>query len=370
MLLARCIPTAAALLALAAAAWAGTTVEATGEAAIVQDDVPSARLEAIARARWQAVEKVVGVEIKSSSFVNNFVLLDDAVIKRANGVITQSQLLSEARSGELYNVRLRATVEPAPARSALSAIARNRAIAVFLPTRFPDASLRDSHALAEAIISRLTRDGYEVVDLADRKAGISHKELEAAIQRDDYASMRSVLYRFLTNVLLVGTVEFVHTGKRGDDSGFGRLAFEIVTAHVTYRVVGGDDAGLRKILASGHETDKGGGSSVTQATQRAMEELAKSASVKITDEIRRNVRGSGRVRVAVEGVTSLGSDQAVRETLQAIAWVGGVEGVRLGEYLVEYPERPLYLAASLDHKPGFRVTDFTPSSVSARYQAP
>ncbi len=361
------LATLATVVALAAPARGGlTTVETTGEAAILHDDVPSARLEAIARARWQAVEQVAGVEVRSSSFVNNFVLLDDAIIKRANGVITDSQVISGSPDGDIYKVRVRATVGPAPAREAMAQIARNRAIAVYLPARFPNGSVRDSHALTEQLIRRLTHDGYEVVDLADRKWGVSAKQLDEALQRDDYTSMRSVLYRYLTNVVLVGTVEFVlgtHT------------PFEIVTARVDYRLVGGDENGLRRVLASGHESGKGGGTNPTQALQRAIEELAKpdrdSAASKIFDDIQRNVKArAGRVRIAVDGVDSLGADQNVREALRAVAWVASVESSHMGEYVVEYPERPLYLAASLDHKRGFRVKDFTPSSVSMRYEAP
>jgi len=38
-------------------------IQAEGEAAIVNHDVPSAKLEAIARAKWSAIEQTVGVEV-------------------------------------------------------------------------------------------------------------------------------------------------------------------------------------------------------------------------------------------------------------------------------------------------------------------
>ncbi len=359
---------------VARAAGEATTLETTGEAAVVLDDVPSARLEAIARARWEAVERVAGVEIKSSTFIDNFALLDDAIIKRANGVITQSAVLSEGRTGDVFTARIRSTVAPAPARSVLSAMARNRAIAVYLPARFPDHSMRDSHALAETLISRLTRDGYDVIDLADHEFGVSPQQLDAALARDDFTSMRSVLYRYLTNVVLVGTVGLVHSAKRGDNDSLGRLQFDIVTARVDYRLVGGDDTGLRRILSSGHESAKGTGAGATSAAEHALERLASqdpdSAATVMLEEIRRTVKAkTGRVRVSIDGVSSLGADQSVRETLQAIAWVTRIESERMGEYVVDYPEQSLYLAASLGHKPGFYVKDFTPSSITARFQA-
>ena len=91
------------LLAFAVpAVQAATVVESTGESAITGDDVPTARLEAIARARWDAVERVAGVETKSSSFVNDYVLLDESVIQRTSGVITESTVLAESRHGDTY----------------------------------------------------------------------------------------------------------------------------------------------------------------------------------------------------------------------------------------------------------------------------
>ena len=40
-------------------------VNTEGEAAIVNKDIPSARLESIARAKWSAIEQVVGVNVKA-----------------------------------------------------------------------------------------------------------------------------------------------------------------------------------------------------------------------------------------------------------------------------------------------------------------
>ena len=62
-------------------------VNAEGEAAIVNNDIPSAKLESIARAKWSAIELVVGVNVMSGSFVQNFVLFDDVINTQAGGVV-------------------------------------------------------------------------------------------------------------------------------------------------------------------------------------------------------------------------------------------------------------------------------------------
>ncbi|MCX7635025.1 MAG: hypothetical protein N2Z74_04690, partial [Syntrophales bacterium] len=50
-------------------------VDAEGEAIINNNDLPSARLEAVARAKWQAIEKTVGVDVQAGSLVSNFTLV-------------------------------------------------------------------------------------------------------------------------------------------------------------------------------------------------------------------------------------------------------------------------------------------------------
>ena len=352
-----------------ASADAGTVVEMTGEAAITGDDVPSARLEAIARARWEAVSKVAGVETKSSSFVSDYVLLDESVIQRTSGVITESSVLSESRSDDIYTVRIRATVGEDPARKAMNQVASNLAIAVYLPAITPDGAIRDSQVLTQQLIRRLLKAGFEVVDVADRKLGVTYGQLDSALRDNDFTAMREVLYRYLANVVLVGTVEFSHTGRRGDRDSMGALPFDVVTAELNYRIVSGDGQGLRTILASGHLTEKGSGNGVGLATQDALRELTKSAVPAIVADVQRNVRAKTRlVRVRMDGVRSMTDDGVVRETLRGIAWVARVESERMGEYVVEYPERTLYLAAGINSKTGFRVADFSEMSVLARYE--
>lgn len=346
------------------------TIESVGEASIVHDDVPSARLEAISRARWEAVEKAAGVEVASASFVSNFTLLDDAVIKRAAGVISDSTVLSEKRNGDIYVVRVRATVSPAPARATLAKIARKNAIAVYVPARFADGTTRDNNALSAALVKRLRDEQYDVVDVADPTSHVPLRALQAAVQRGDDAELRALLYRYMSNVLLVGVVEFDRAAKPGDGAGYTRVDFDVARARLNYRLVAGEDGELRHVLMSGTEADKGGGSSPAIAIERALEELADSASTKILESIRRYVvANTQRVRLRVEGVSSMGTDQAVREILRQIAFVSEVESVQIGDYVVGYPERSLYLAASLGQR-GLRVTEFTASSIAARYELP
>jgi hypothetical protein len=357
------------LLLTAGFSVAGTVVETDGEAAITADDVPSARLEAIARARWDAVERVAGVETQASSFVSNYVLLDDSIIQRTAGVISQFTVLSESRKNDIYTVRIRATVGADPARKALNQVASNRAIAVYLPMILPDGSVRESHEVSGKLIRRLIKDGYEVVDVADRGFAVTDAQVRSALTSGDYSSLNALLYKFRTNVLLVGTLDFEQIGRKGQRDPTGTLTFDMVSAALNYRVVSGDGERLRTVLASGHLTEKGSGQSIERAIANALTEFATHQLPQVIEDVQRNVRAKTRlVRVRIEGVGSMADDALVRDTLRGIAWVARVEAERLGEYVVEYPERTLYLAAGLNSKTGFRVADFSESAVLARYE--
>ena len=110
-------------------------VDAEGEAVIVNNDVPSAKAEAIARAKWSAIEQAVGVEVKAQSVVQNMTLVDDAISKQIRGVISNfKELAKETRKDTIW-VRINACVEPLKARDAVSSLALNNSIAVFIPAK-------------------------------------------------------------------------------------------------------------------------------------------------------------------------------------------------------------------------------------------
>ncbi|MCX7769702.1 MAG: hypothetical protein N2202_01310, partial [Proteobacteria bacterium] len=73
-----------------------------GEAVINKNDTFSAKAEAIARAKWNAIENIVGVEVKAQSVVQNMVLVDEAVSKEIKGVIESYKVLGEEIRNDVY----------------------------------------------------------------------------------------------------------------------------------------------------------------------------------------------------------------------------------------------------------------------------
>ena len=103
---------------------------AAGEAVIVNNDKPSARLEAVARAKWTAIEQVVGAEVKAGSFVQNFTLVEDVIKTKAGGMVKSYKAIDENVADDVLTVRINACVEPSQAREAVSQLGLNSSIAL------------------------------------------------------------------------------------------------------------------------------------------------------------------------------------------------------------------------------------------------
>lgn len=70
-------------------------VQTEGEAAIVAGDIPSAKTEAVARAKWNAIEQTVGTEVKAGSIIQDFTLVDEIIKTQVGGVVKSYKVLSQ-----------------------------------------------------------------------------------------------------------------------------------------------------------------------------------------------------------------------------------------------------------------------------------
>ena len=375
---------AACLLALSlvppVAARAATCLDSEGEAAIVNNDVPSARTEAIARAKWSAIEQAVGVEVKAQSVVQNMTLVDDAVSRKIKGIVSGFKVLSQENRGSTVAVRINACVEPARAQDALSELSLNSSVAVFLPARKPqtvservrssgryeerEAEKRDvqeeTNVLSETVIGKLAEQGYTVVDVAPTQAADAAR-IEQALKGGNYMTVRTIMYKFLSNLLLIGKVDYTVSTRKGEDVGYGiSMPFNNVTVRLTYRLVARGPGGRNLILAAGTDEARGMVGSVEDAAARGLKALADKFSPKMLDKIASYLKGVARkVNVTVAGVTDMNDNFAVKEALTNIAWVTDVEDKGLGEFVVSYPENPVYLANSIAQKGYFRIDSFS-----------
>lgn len=368
-------------------------VDSDGEAVILNNDVPSAKTEAVARAKWAAVEQVVGVEVKAQSVVQNMALVDDAVSKQVRGYISSSKVLKEDNRKDTIWVKVNACVEPTKAKDAVASLALNNSVAVFIPARKPkvvseteethrtrygkserhELSTKDEYdetnILSETLIGKLTDTGYTVADIAPTHA-VDAQEIEAAIKSGNFLTLRSLMYKFMSNILLIGKIDYTVSTKKGQDVGFGiSMPFNNVTVRLTYRIVTRDSSGKMVILTAGTEEGKGLAGSVEDATAEGHKALSEKFIPIVFDKLSQYIKGvTKRVKVNIDGVTDINTNLEVKDAVQNIAWVTNVEEKGLGEYIVSYPENTIYLANSISQKPNMQILNFSQNSISATYK--
>ncbi len=349
-------------------------VQSEGEAAIVSGDIPSAKTEAVARAKWAAIEQTVGTEVKAGSIVQDFTLVDEIIKTQVGGVVKSYKVLSQDNRADTILVRINACVEPQKAQEAVSALSLNNAVAVFIPARKPAARESDvyeeTNILSETLIGNLTDHGYRVVDVAPTQAADA-AEIEKAMKSGSTLTVRSLMYKFLSNVIIIGKIDYVISTKKGEDIGYGlSMPFNNVTVRITYRIVARNSkTGNTEILTAGSDQARGTAGSVEDAAAKGMESLAVKLSPVILDKIASFIKGSvKKVAIRVNGVSDLDANQDIKGMLQQIVWVTEVEEKRMGEFVVGYPENSLYLANSLRQKGRFTIIDFTPYALTLEWK--
>lgn len=355
-------------------------IDSEGEAVIVNNDTPSAKTEAIARAKWSAIEEAVGVEVKAQSVVQNMAMVDDAVSKQIRGVVSSHKVLREENRKDIFWVKINACIEPAKAQDALMSLALNNSIAVFIPARKPKVisehrsylhttdEYEETNVLSEKLIGKLIEHGYQVVDVAPTYA-IDAADIERAMKSGNYMTLRSLMYKFLSNVLLIGKIDYTVSTKKRENVGYGiSMPFHNVTVRLTYRLITRDKSGKNIILATGTEEAKGLAISVEDATEKGIQSLEEKITPTILNALAKHTKSSSKkITLSVKDISDINTNLQIKETLQNTAWVTSVEEKSLGEFLVGYPENVVYLINSLVQK-NFRLTNFTNYSVTMEYR--
>jgi len=371
-----CLPVLLLLCCLATPMASAQTkcVNASGEAAIIKNDTPSARLEAVARAKWSAIEQVVGTQIKAQSFVQNFTLVEDVIKTKTGGVVKSYKAIDENVKEDILTVKINACVEPSAAREAVSKLGLNNSIALFIPARKPGRhgdEFEEHNILSETLIGKLTDQGYTVVDVAPTQA-IDASEIEKAMRSGSTLSLRSMMYKFLSNLIIIGKVDYTISTKKGEDIGYGlAMPFNHVTVRLTYRIIAKNNkTGSMEILTTGVEQAKALANSAEDAAAKAMKELAENLTPALLDKVGQYIKGNTKkVAVNVKGVDTLDKVLEVKQILQSIVWVSSVEEKQMGDFVVSYPENTLYLANSIKQKGNFKLINFSSYSLVLDYSS-
>jgi hypothetical protein len=264
-------------------------VRAEGMASIVNERVDIARDRAIDSAQRNAVERVVGVLISSSTEVENFQVKMDRILSESKGFITSYRIFKEERQGDVYEVILDAVVETTRLKDRLEAVQliMARKSKPRLMILFQERSQKD--AIAEAAMARyFMSQGFKLVE-----AGMARDSREAQALHDggDRRQMTSVAQRYGAEVLILGRVEAARRSfKMGD--------VEVVSSDVAVsgKVVNGDTG---EILSSGSKSRKG---DLKDAAEGAAVDLAKQMREEVLERWSAELTNTVTVKLVVSGL--------------------------------------------------------------------
>lgn len=347
-------------------------VDVRGESAVNAGDIPSAKVEAVNRAKFTAVEQVAGVDITSKTIVQDSVLLDDIITTQTRGAVSSYRIVRESLEGDSAKVDVNVCVEPVNAKSAMSALALNTAISVYLPAkkhiRHDNQEYDDENILAQSVIGKLAESGFSVRDIADSHS-LKLKDINVALKGGDQTSLRSLVYRYLTNSVLIGRIEPTLSMLKGSDAGYNiSMPFNSVTARLTYRLMTKDSSGKMVVLSAGSEEAKGLAPNQDDAYADALKNLSETFIPIIIEKIQYRLNDiANKVVVEFEGVKDPAETFALRDQIQSITWVTKVEERGIGNFWVSYPENPIYLANGLSQK-GFKINSYTKEIIRVRQQ--
>ncbi|MGE4266263.1 MAG: hypothetical protein AB7F25_02390 [Deferribacterales bacterium] len=344
------------LFMLAVSSFAAVTVSAVGEADIINGDKSSAKLQATARAKWAALEEASGVRVKSDTIVQNAVLVDEAIKNEVSGVVQSYKVTGEEEDGQMYRIMISAVISPEKARDAMGALAMNTSVAVMIPVVFPDKHVEETNVLTETVISELTANQLEVVDIADAN-GTKVAELDKAMRTNNYMAMRAIASKYLSGTILIGKVDTVATAKEGTDIGYGvSIPFNVVTGRLSYRLLVQQGSGT-KILASDFISARGMGATLEDATHQMMDNMNNEVSTKLVSTVLEKIKGinSKSIRVQLVGKSTIEDLMDLKQTLSYTAWVLEVNDNGKDTLDVKYPEKALYLATAISSKPNYKI---------------
>jgi DNA-binding cell septation regulator SpoVG len=264
-------------------------VRAEGMASIMNNRVDIARDRAIDSAQRNAVERVVGVMVSSSTEVENFQVKMDRILSESKGFIKSYKIVKEGKEGDVYEVTIDAVVETGRLKDRLEAIQLilARKSKPRLMILFNEQVQKD--AIAEAAMARyFMSQGFKLVD-----AGVARKNRDVQDLHDsaDRQQMTSIAQRYGAEVLILGRVEAASKSfKMGD------VEVQSSDVAVSVKVVNGDTG---EILASDSKSRRGEFKTVTEG---ASVDLAKQMKEEILERWSSELTNTVTVKLIVSGL--------------------------------------------------------------------
>ncbi len=337
----------------------------------ITDNYTSAKEEAIARAKWDAITKAFGEDINVKEVMENFQLLDQVVVKKIGGFVKDIKVLNEEIYQDPQNhkkylkVEIETCVYPKKAEEALALLTKNTSInIIFITEKDGRFVLDEANPVSTQFVQSLIDQGFQIYDLTSHLSYRQIRKIESSIKNGNLIYLKNLLSKNFAGALIIGKIYFKNVSQIGQDIGYGITnTFSVVKAFADYYLVTKDKNNLR-ILASGNVSSKGIGLNTEIAKQKALSKL----SQELTDDILEKIDNyllfkQTNVIIVVEDLNSVSKNFEIRNKLQKLPWVESVDIIGKGKFKVKYLENPIYLANSLEKIYNYKVVEFSPTKI-------
>lgn len=364
----------ALLLSVVTAAAGEKVVEAEGLSAISKND-------AIRKAQRAAVEKAVGVFIRSEVETKNYVLQKDKILSRTQGYITRFDILSATVKEGVHEVTIRATVSLDKIKDDLLAMkilldSLERPTLMILVEEDYLKMKKPGMRIAETELASLMQaKGFDLIDGAQLEKARAMDSARQALA-GDAAAAASLGLTFGAQYVIVGKVVVEDIGEAVAGTGLHSLQ-STLQLKVVQSQSGLLLGSVVKNGVAAHVSSVNGASlSIRQAAGKAADEYLVD---KITDSFQEFLNNGLPLKLHVAGVTSFRQYKRVASAVDSIPQVASSkkEGWnKAGGLLIldlRYKGTSEELAEQLDGRSVetavFEVVDFAPDRVECQLTA-
>jgi len=331
-------------------------IEAEGIGTILEGDIAQARDEAIIDARVRALEKAVGVLVDAETLVQNELLLSATVRNTSSGMITDYDVIEETSEGDLYRVRIQATVEETDLADRIRTdLTRNLTLVVQIEEEMDGEPIYDS-LIESDLVEALINEGFDVRDREQIEA-LRSRDSELARIHGDIEEAQIIGLRFLSNLVVKGTAQTsVHENKTeyapdiSIPSAHARVTCRMVEVE-TGKIIGQKQ--IRRVKEFGQDS--------YDASEKAMEK----ASPKIVQIVVSWMKSEylvdkmKTVTVEARNFPDMATYRRLSNLLEKMRWVESVETGAFnqgdGSISLRYPEKLVYLATRIDRDKKFKL---------------
>lgn len=329
-----------------------------GEATVLNEDIAGAKAEAFARAKWNAVEKALGIYTSVKTVISNFKLLDEVIKNEVGGFIKDVKILESKLLGDTVYVKVKGCVYPKEAEKAISTISQDTKFSVLFIINGSDIN-----PISSRIIDILIENGYKVYDLTTNP-DIGHYDIERAIKNRRFSEIKALLSKYLSGALIFGTVNVIPIAKQGQDIGYGISSpFDVIKVQGIYYFLIPEEGKVR-ILSSKVLQTIGRGLTKEHAMNNALSIISDEIAEKIVEDIDKyRALKKKIITVIVKNAENTQDNFRVKEIMQRIPWVEKVDDVSIGKFRVTYLEKSIYFANALERNPQVKLIEFSPTKI-------